>query len=95
LYESDDEDDWDPTSQAKQDTVAPEIDVKILPQIEQGRSLIVASGRVGQYWGSGANLGEQTGAVHVNNIQVRLVSTGNFAILWILIAISKTGWTTF
>ncbi|KAF8066836.1 hypothetical protein FPV67DRAFT_1211773 [Lyophyllum atratum] len=48
-------------------------EVKILGDLPQGRNLIVATGDVAKYWARGVDLGEQSGAVAVNNIQVGLV----------------------
>ncbi|GLB41105.1 hypothetical protein LshimejAT787_0903200 [Lyophyllum shimeji] len=47
--------------------------VKILGDLPQGRDLVIATGDVAKYWARGADLGEQSGAVAVNNIQVGLV----------------------
>lgn len=47
--------------------------VKILGDLRQGRNLVIATGDVAKYWARGADLGEQSGAIAVNNIQVGLV----------------------
>ncbi|KAF5381793.1 hypothetical protein D9615_005508 [Tricholomella constricta] len=48
-------------------------EVKILGELPRGRNLIVATGDAAKYWARGADLGEQSGAIAVNNIQVGLV----------------------
>jgi len=71
--ESDEEEDeynpLHPNSSAPNQVAA----VKILGELPQGRNLIVATGDVAKYWARGADLGEQSGAIAVNNIQVGLV----------------------
>ncbi|THH11628.1 hypothetical protein EW146_g7979 [Bondarzewia mesenterica] len=50
------------------------IEFKGLPSASKlGGSLVVASGEAGKFWSKGASLGEQQGAVYVNQFQVGLL----------------------
>lgn len=44
--------------------------MKVVGDLSSNRPLIVVSGNAGQYWAKGSSLGEQTGAVYVNDTQV-------------------------
>ncbi|RXW15808.1 hypothetical protein EST38_g10052 [Candolleomyces aberdarensis] len=46
-----------------------EITLKLVGDVLQNKPLVIASARAGAFWAKGANLGEQTGAVYVNQIQ--------------------------
>jgi hypothetical protein len=46
------------------------VDVKLTGSVQQGKPLVHASGHAGKFWAKGANLGEQVGAIMVNEIQV-------------------------
>jgi hypothetical protein len=67
--ESDDEED-----EVRPLSVAPapvNFDVKIAGDTPQGKGLLVATGDFARLWAKGADLGEQSAAVYVNNVQVR------------------------
>lgn len=68
--ESDDEDEFNPI-QPTQDI--PQLDIKLLGDVPVQHNLVVATGDPGAFWARGADLGEQTGAVAVNGVQVGLV----------------------
>lgn len=72
--ESDEEEDeynpLRPSSSVNENQVA---DARVIGNIPEGRSLVLATGDVAKYWARGALLGEQSGAVMVNNIQVGLI----------------------
>ncbi|KAG2038008.1 hypothetical protein BDR03DRAFT_919064 [Suillus americanus] len=70
--ESDDEDEYNPLTTERADQV-PIVNVKIEGQFTTGYPLVIASGPAGDFWANGANLGEQQGAIFVNNIQVGLL----------------------
>ncbi|KAJ2923451.1 hypothetical protein H1R20_g13645, partial [Candolleomyces eurysporus] len=46
-----------------------EITLKLVGDVLQNKPLVIASARAGAFWAKGATLGEQTGAVYVNQIQ--------------------------
>lgn len=80
--ESDEEDEYNPLSstrdQERDHGRGPgdeaTIDVKVVaPDVEglKEKPMIVASGQLASFWAAGAQLGEQIGAVFVNNVQVR------------------------
>jgi len=72
--ESDEEEDeYNPLSSgARSKPKIGDVEVKILGNVEgvEGRKLVIASGEAGKVWARGANLGEQSGAVMVNGVQV-------------------------
>lgn len=70
--ESDDEDEYNPLTAQQADQV-PIVNIKIEGQFATGYPLVIASGPAGDFWASGADLGEQQGAIFVNNIQVGLL----------------------
>ncbi|KAG1883688.1 hypothetical protein F4604DRAFT_1735964 [Suillus subluteus] len=70
--ESDDEDEYNPLTTERADQV-PIINIKIEGQFTTGCPLVIASGPAGDFWANGANLGEQQGAIFVNNIQAGLL----------------------
>lgn len=47
------------------------VDVKITGDIPSGKALAIASTDAAVFWAKGASLGEQIGAVFVNNVQVQ------------------------
>lgn len=72
--ESDDEEDeYNPLSTASAGRLVKTVDVKIVGAIEGrvGRALVVATSEAGKVWAKGAKLGEQSGGVMVNGVQVR------------------------
>lgn len=70
--ESDDEDEYNPLTTQRADEV-PIVNIKIESQITAGCPLVIASGPAGDFWADGADLGEQQGAIFVNNIQMGLL----------------------
>lgn len=68
--ESDDEDEFNPLQHPEDST---ELDIKLLGDIPPQRNLVVATGDPGAFWARGADLGEQTGAVAVNGVQIGFV----------------------
>ncbi|KAL0575712.1 hypothetical protein V5O48_006272 [Marasmius crinis-equi] len=72
--ESDEEDEYNPLEQkGAKDNGQNKFEFKIAGSIPTGAPLLAAFGDAGKYWTKGANLGEQSGAIFVNNIQVGLV----------------------
>lgn len=69
--ESDDEDESNPLQPLQPAATKPV--VKLLGNVPAQRSLVVASGDPGAFWARGADLGEQTGAVAVNGMEIGLV----------------------
>ena len=73
--ESDEEEDeYNPLASSVQSkSKAGDAEVKILGDVKrfEGRTLVIASGDAGKVWARGAKLGEQSGAVMVNGVQVR------------------------
>jgi hypothetical protein len=69
--ESDDEDEYNPLTTQRADQV-PIVNIKIEleGQFTAGCPLVIASGPAGEFWAHSANLGEQQGAIFVNNFQV-------------------------
>ncbi|RDB26691.1 hypothetical protein Hypma_005282 [Hypsizygus marmoreus] len=68
IESDEEEDEYNPLrSSSEPNQVA---DVKVIGELPQERNIVVATGDVAKYWARGANLGEQSGAVAVNNIQV-------------------------
>lgn len=67
--ESDDEDEYNPLTTQRADQT-PIVKIKIEGQFTTGCPLVIASGRAGNFWADGADLGEQQGAIFVNNIPV-------------------------
>jgi len=67
--ESDDEDEYNPLTTQRADQV-PIVKIKIEGHFTTGCPLVIASGPAGNFWADGADLGEQQGAIFVNNIQV-------------------------
>jgi hypothetical protein len=72
-YESDDEDEYDPSAPTTrpQEGGAESVSVKVAGDLPQGAALIAAFGSAGKALARGAKLGEQRGAVFVNDVQVR------------------------
>lgn len=71
--ESDDEDEYNPLTTQRADQV-PIVKIKIEGHFTTGCPLVIASGPAGNFWADGADLGEQQGAIFVNNIQVSTCS---------------------
>ncbi|KAK1220111.1 hypothetical protein PQX77_017150 [Marasmius sp. AFHP31] len=72
--ESDEEDEYNPLEQRNPQLNAQDkFELKIAGSISQGSPLLAVFGDAGRYWAKGANLGEQHGAVFVNDIQVGLI----------------------
>ncbi|KAK0228981.1 hypothetical protein IW262DRAFT_1354099 [Armillaria fumosa] len=70
--ESDEEDEFNPLQPRPLQDVSEPVNVKIVGSIPTAGKLVVASGDAGRIWARGANLGEQTGAVYVNEVSVGL-----------------------
>lgn len=51
------------------------INVKFIGDLPQLQSLVIATGDVANFWAKGTDLGEQSGAILVNEIQVRVLTT--------------------
>jgi len=49
------------------------VDVQIMGHIQAGKNIILATGDAAKFWARGASLGEQTGGVYVNKVEVGLV----------------------
>ncbi|KAG5645964.1 hypothetical protein DXG03_004756 [Asterophora parasitica] len=73
LESDEEEDEYNPLRPSNSQSSNQVADVKILGQLPPGRNLVIATGDVAKYWARGAELGEQSGAVYVNNIQVGLM----------------------
>ncbi|KAK7062569.1 hypothetical protein VNI00_000057 [Paramarasmius palmivorus] len=72
--ESDEEDEYNPLQTGSSKSEEPvEFQIKVVGQSPKSRPLVVAFGDAGKYWAKGAELGEQTGAIMVNNVQVGLI----------------------
>lgn len=66
--ESDDEDEFNPLHPNR--SPDPEIKIKITGNVAQNVNLVIATGIAGNTWARGAKLGEQSGQVSVNGVQV-------------------------
>ncbi|KAJ3839476.1 hypothetical protein F5878DRAFT_616356 [Lentinula raphanica] len=72
--ESDEEDEYNPLQESSPaGALSPLPDIKLVGDISLDRPLILASGNAGKYWAKGCSLGEQTGAVYVDETQVGLM----------------------
>ncbi|EIN05532.1 hypothetical protein PUNSTDRAFT_137637 [Punctularia strigosozonata HHB-11173 SS5] len=71
-YESDEEED-EPFPLGNPATPEQTAGVSFIGSVDPTEHLIVAFGEAGRTWASGADLGEQTGAITVNNIQASFV----------------------
>lgn len=60
--------------------------------LKPGKVLFIASGNAGKTWAKGAQLGEQSGAVMVNNIQVRFLPFGHWLSFPQTHGTSEIGW---
>ncbi|KAG1721203.1 uncharacterized protein EDB91DRAFT_1176647 [Suillus paluster] len=89
--ESDDEDEYNPLGSTRQaaDQV-PIVNIKIEGQFTTGYPLVIVSGPAGYFWADGANLGEQQGAIFVNNIQVGLLFKPSSARAVVLVSEATT-----
>ncbi|KAJ3890304.1 hypothetical protein GG344DRAFT_88927 [Lentinula edodes] len=76
--ESDEEDEYNPLQKLSSETSSP-LEMKVVGDLSSNRPLIVVSGNAGKYWAKGSSLGEQTGAVYVNDTQVGLVFTPSWS----------------
>ena len=54
-----------------------EVNVRIVGDFFPESSLVIASGDAGNFWAKGARLGEQVGAVMVNDVQVSNIHSVN------------------
>ncbi|KAK0463702.1 uncharacterized protein EV420DRAFT_1618658 [Desarmillaria tabescens] len=70
--ESDEEDEFNPLQLRPSQDVSEPVSIKMVGSVSTAGKLIVASGDAGRIWARGANLGEQTGAVYVNDISMGL-----------------------
>lgn len=68
--ESDEEDEYNPLAEHPKLDKQDKFRIKISGRVAQGTTLLAAFGDAGKYWAKGADLGEQIGAVFVNDIQV-------------------------
>ncbi|KAK0496980.1 hypothetical protein EDD18DRAFT_183085 [Armillaria luteobubalina] len=68
--ESDEEDEFNPLQPRPSQDVSEPVNVKVVGSIPTAGKLVIATGDAGRIWARGANLGEQTGAVYVNEISV-------------------------
>ncbi|KAJ7595898.1 hypothetical protein C8J56DRAFT_713154, partial [Mycena floridula] len=83
--ESDEEDEYNPLK--KEETATPAVAVRIVGEnLKKGTGLVVTTADAGKYWSRGANLGEQWGAVYVNDIQVGLIFTPTWTSSLILVS---------
>ncbi|KAF9004660.1 hypothetical protein BDQ17DRAFT_1278843 [Cyathus striatus] len=71
--ESDEEDEINPLHASPTNDTPPTVDVKIIGNLPTGNKLVIATGEAGRHWARGASLGEQTGAVMVNGVQIGLI----------------------
>ncbi|KDQ23365.1 hypothetical protein PLEOSDRAFT_52914 [Pleurotus ostreatus PC15] len=99
--ESDEEDEFNPLSstrdQERDHGRAPgdegTVDVKVVaPDVVglKAKPMIVASGQLASFWAAGAQLGEQIGAVFVNNVQVGMLFTPGWTPAVVLISETTT-----
>ncbi|KAF9070677.1 hypothetical protein BDP27DRAFT_1292211 [Rhodocollybia butyracea] len=78
--ESDEEDEYNPLSsrsEAAAQVSTPEI--KIISQAKPKQPLVVAFGEAGKYWAKGCKLGEQSGGIYVDGVQVSLIFTPSWS----------------
>lgn len=91
--ESDDEEDeynpLNPSRSNPSDGLA-NLSVNFQGSVPKKTSLIVATGDAGKYWAQGARLGEQTGSVHANNVEVGLVFSPTWTSAIIIISEALT-----
>ncbi|KAF8625695.1 hypothetical protein AX15_005265 [Amanita polypyramis BW_CC] len=66
------------------------LSVRILGSFSKGKSVIIATGEGGKYWAKGAKLGEQTGTVQANNIEVGLVFNPSWSDATVIISEALT-----
>jgi len=69
-FESDDEDEYNPLPTRQPADAVPVVHIIFEGQFTTGNPLVIVSGPAGKFWADGANLGEQQGAIFVNNVQV-------------------------
>jgi len=58
-------------SQAQEEDT--KVEFNIVGDIPKQKALVIASGDAGKFWAKGADLGEQTGSISVNHVQIGLV----------------------
>ncbi|KAJ8585020.1 hypothetical protein M405DRAFT_745983, partial [Rhizopogon salebrosus TDB-379] len=68
--ESDDEDEYNPLSTREPADAVPAVHTIFEGQFTTGNPLVIVSGPAGRFWVDGADLGEQQGAIFINNVQV-------------------------
>jgi len=68
IESDEDEDEYNPLSTAKPGAV--QLDLKITHNFQQGKKMIIASNEASSVWSRGASLGEQTGMITLNAVQV-------------------------
>ncbi|KAF4610202.1 hypothetical protein D9613_010601 [Agrocybe pediades] len=71
--ESDEEEDEINPLRPQESSASAKVEVKVLGDIPTGNSLFIASGDSGKLWAKGAELGEQSGSVMANGVQIGLV----------------------
>jgi hypothetical protein len=72
--ESDDEDEYNPLSTREPADAVPAVHTIFEGQFTTGNPLVIVSGPAGRFWVDGADLGEQQGAIFINNVQVSTCS---------------------
>ncbi|KAH7922729.1 hypothetical protein BV22DRAFT_1197200 [Leucogyrophana mollusca] len=88
--ESDDEDEYNPLSSARVVDQPIDLNIRFVGIAKPGSALVLASGGAGQDWARGAKLGEQQGAVYVNEIQVGLLFAPSWAGAVVLVSETTT-----
>jgi len=75
IESDEEEDEYNPLSLSKSEkTPVAVIDIKItIENVRKGQALVIATGHAGRFWAQGASLGEQSGTVMLNRIQVGLL----------------------
>ncbi|KAH7905724.1 hypothetical protein BJ138DRAFT_1017328, partial [Hygrophoropsis aurantiaca] len=71
--ESDDEDEYNPISSTRESGSSVDLNIRFAGNIKQGSPSFIVSGNTGREWARGAKLGEQRGAIYVNEIQIGLL----------------------
>ncbi|TFK37065.1 hypothetical protein BDQ12DRAFT_685759 [Crucibulum laeve] len=72
IESDEEEDEVNPLHLSRNDNES-QVEVKFIGDVPSERNLIIATGDAGKVWARGASLGEQTGAVMVNGVQIGLV----------------------
>lgn len=74
IESDDEEDEYNPIDTKA--TVEPNqtTDVEVIGDLPPSHSLVIATGDIAKFWARGADLGEQSGMIAVNGIQVRVAT---------------------